>query len=413
MKVQITPFKADGEISAPPSKSYAHRYILAAFLSGKPCKIHNVGFSDDVNATVSAIKSLGGIIEKKGDTVYISGRKTVKTATVNCLESGSTLRFLMPVAVALDINAEFCGSKRLLSRPIEDIARAIEGHGGKIVGHTVSGKLKNGVYRLNAGVSSQFTSGLLFALSAVRGESEIVLDGDSVSKGYIDITVSVLKEFGVKIDKTQAGYKIVGGYNNPPEKAVVEGDWSGAAFPLSIGALCGAVTVKNLKYPTLQPDGAIAEILRDFGADVSVGENSVTVKKGDLRAIKEINCENFPDIAQVICSVAAFCKGETTLTGINRLKIKESDRITAIRNTLSACGISILYDGEKLTVFGGVPKGGLFSGGNDHRTVMSVAVIAAAANGTSVIDGAEHVAKSYPDFFEDMKLLGGKFDVII
>lgn len=413
MKVRLTPFKASGEISAPPSKSYAHRYILAAFLAGKPCEVQNVGFSDDVNATVSAILSLGGIIEKVGDTVYVSGRKTVERATVDCGESGSTLRFLMPVALALGIGADFCGSERLLSRPIEDIARAVEGHGALISGHTVSGKLKSGVYRLNAGVSSQFTSGLLFALSAICGESEIILDGDSVSKGYVDITVSVLKEFGVRVEKTDAGYKIFGGYNNPPACVLVEGDWSGAAFPLSIGALSGDITVKNLKYPTLQPDGAIADILKSFGAKILVRDNCVSVKKDKLVAVRKINCENFPDIAQVVCSVAAFCDGKTTLTGVNRLKIKESDRIAAIINTLSACGIRTEYDGEKLTVYGGTPKGGAIDGGNDHRTVMSAAVIAAAANGVFVIDGAEHVAKSYPDFFKDYKLLGGKVDVLI
>lgn len=413
MKVKLTPFNSCGEISAPPSKSYAHRYVLAAFLAGKPCKIQNVGFSDDVNATVSAIKSLGGIIEKHGYDVFLSGRKTVKTATVDCGESGSTLRFLLPIAAALGINAEFTGSERLLARPIEDIAVAIEGRGAKIVGHTVKGKLNCGVYRLYAGVSSQFVSGLMFALSALKGESEIILCGESVSKGYIDITVSVLKEFGVKIDKTASGYKIVGGYINPPENAVVEGDWSGAAFPLSIGALCGTATVKNLKYPSLQPDSKIVDILKSFGAEVIVNDNAVTVKKGSLVAVKEINCENFPDIAQVICSVAAFCKGNTTLIGINRLKIKESDRIAAIINTLCSCWIKAEYDGEKLTVYGGTPRGGNFLGGNDHRTVMSAAVLGSAADGVSTIDGAEHVAKSYPDFFRDYKLLGGKVDVLI
>ncbi|MBO4252024.1 MAG: 3-phosphoshikimate 1-carboxyvinyltransferase [Clostridia bacterium] len=411
MKVKITPFKSSGEIVAPPSKSYAHRYIIAAFLSGKPCVILNAGKSADVNATIFALKSLGGIIERKDDAVYFKGKNEIDRATVDCAESGSTLRFLMPVAAALGIRSQFTGSERLLSRPIEDIARAIEGHGAKITGHRVEGKLKSGVYRLNAGVSSQFVSGLLFALSVLCGESEIVLEGDGVSKGYVDITVSVLKEFGVKVDKTDAGYRIIGGYDNPPSSVTVEGDWSGSAFPLCVGALCGSATVKNLKYPTLQPDGAIVDILRAFGAEVIVGENFVTAKRGTLVSVKEINCENFPDIAQVISSVAAFCNGETTLTGVNRLKIKESDRIRAITDTLFSSGITAKYDGERIIVFGGKPKGGEFSGGGDHRTVMSAAVIAAAAEGVSNICGAEHIAKSYPDFFNDLKILGGKVDV--
>lgn len=410
MKVQLVPFNAAGTVSAPPSKSFAHRYIIAAFLSGKKCVIENVGYSDDVNATIGALKSLGGALERKGGAVMVSGRAPVLKATVDCKESGSTLRFLLPVAAALGITAEFTGSGKLMSRPIEDLARSIAGHGTEVYGHVTHGKLESGMYYLDASLSSQFVTGMLFALSAINGESEIVLKGEKVSKGYIDITVSVLKEFGVKIEETATGYKVSGGYN-PPEKVTVEGDWSGAAFPLAIGALTGKVTVKNLKYPTLQSDGAIIEILKKFGAEVSVTGNAVTVKKAALNGIDEINCENFPDIAQVICSVAAFAKGKTRLTGVERLKIKESDRIAAIINTLKTCEIKAEYDGNALTVYGGTPRGGEFGGGKDHRTVMSAAVIAAAADGVSEITEAEYCAKSYPDFFEDIKRLGGKVDV--
>ena len=410
MKVTITPFNAAGRISAPPSKSFAHRYIIAAFLSGKKCVIERVGNSDDVNATVNAIKSLGGSIERSGDDVTVFAGTPVNNVTVDCSESGSTLRFLLPIAAALGITAEFTGSGRLMSRPIEDLARSVEGHGACVFGHKTEGKLKSGTYYLDASLSSQFVTGMLFALSVLDGESEIILKGEKVSKGYIDITLSVLKEFGVKVAETESGFKVTGGFN-PPEKVTVEGDWSGAAFPLSIGALTGSVTVENLKYPTLQSDGAIAEILRKFGAEVSVSCNAVTVQKRALKGIDEINCQDFPDIAQVITSVAAFCCGETRLTGIERLKIKESDRIAAIINTLKTCGIKAVYDGESLTVYGGKPKGGVFDGGKDHRTVMSAAVISSAADGISEITQAEYCAKSYPDFFNDVKSLGGKLDV--
>lgn len=410
MKVKITPFNAAGSIFAPPSKSFAHRYVIAAFLSGKDCVIENVGLSDDVSATLAAVTSLGAIAKRRGGDIVVSGKRSILNATVDCAESGSTLRFLLPVAAALGVNAEFTGSDRLMSRPIDDLARAINGHGAKVVGHTVSGKLESGTYYLNASLSSQFISGMLFALSVVDGESEIILAGEKVSKGYIDITVSVLREFGVNIRETESGYKIVGGYN-PPERVTVEGDWSGAAFPLAVGALTGQVTVKNLKYPTLQSDGAIVDLLQKFGAKVYVSNGEVTAAKGELSGVSDIDCENCPDIAQVICSVAAFAKGKTSLTGIERLKIKESDRIAAIINTLKTCGVKAVYDKKMLTVYGGAPKGCAFDGGNDHRTVMSAAVIASAANGVSTIDGAEHCAKSYPEFFEEIKRLGGNIDV--
>lgn len=410
MKVRITPFSASGEITAPPSKSFAHRYLIAAFLSGKKCTVKGVGNSDDVLATIGALKSLGGKIELRDEDAIVSGRKSVENVKVDCAESGSTLRFLMPVAAALGVSATFTGSERLMERPIEDLARAVKGRGAEISGHKVSGQLQCGRYYLDASLSSQYVSGMLFALSALNGESEIIISGDKVSKGYIDVTLSVLKEFGVKAVETPAGYRISGGYN-PPDSATVEGDWSGAAFPLAIGALTGSVTVNNLKYPTLQADGAIVNVLERFGAKVFAGENSVRVERGELRGVEIIDCENFPDIAQVICSVAAFSKGKTRLTGVNRLKIKESDRIAAIINTLKRCGISAEYDGKTLSVFGGRPKGNAFHGGGDHRTVMSAAVIAAAADGVSEITDAERCAKSYPDFFSDLKSLGGKVDV--
>ena len=412
MKVKITPFNACGEITAPPSKSFAHRYLIAAYLAGKKCTVKNVGDSDDVNATFNALKSLGGKLERRGDDIMVFGREKADKVTVDCAESGSTMRFLLPVASALGITAEFTGSERLLSRPIEDIARAVEGHGGAITGHKTNGQLQAGKYILDGSLSSQFVTGLMFALSVLKGESEIVLNGKRVSAGYIDITLAVLREFGVKITETATGYKITGGYN-PPSEVTVEGDWSSAAFMLSVGALTGEVTVKNLKYPSLQSDSAIVDILRKFGATVTADKNSVTAKKGEITGVNAIDCENCPDIAQVISSIAAFYKGDTVLTGIKRLKIKESDRINAIIKTLASCGIKAVSDGENLTVFGGNPKGGIFDGGNDHRTVMSSAVIACGADGVSVIDGAEHCAKSYPEFFEDLKRLGGKVDVNI
>ena len=173
MRVKISPFVSCGEITAPPSKSFAHRYIIAAFLSGKSCLIKNAGESDDVNATVSVLTSLGGEFESTPDGLLFKGRKEVKSATADCGESGSTLRFLMPVAAALGIDAEFTGRGKLLSRPLADLERAIAGHGAQITGHSLKGKLKSGEYFLDASLSSQFITGLLFALSYISGESKI------------------------------------------------------------------------------------------------------------------------------------------------------------------------------------------------------------------------------------------------
>ena len=413
MNVKISPFTANGIISAPPSKSFAHRLIISAFISGGDCLIKNVGASQDVKATVYAVSALGAEINYDGENVYIGKITPVKTAQINCSESGSTLRFLIPVAGALGINAKFTGSPVLLSRPVSAYTDCFLNSGASFNDHEISGKLKPKKYFLDASLSSQYVSGLLFGLAAVNGVSEIILTGKNVSQGYADMTVSALKTFGVKIIKTDCGYKVYGGEFSPLKTVTVEGDWSGAAFPLSLGAICGKVTVTGLSYPSLQKDCEIVDILRKFGAKVTAHGNSVTVENRPLTAIKELNCENIPDLVQVICSLSAYAKGVTCLTGVSRLKIKESDRIYAVINSLSVFNIKAEYDGERLTVTGGTPCGGTVDGGNDHRTVMSAAVLASKAEKETIITGAEAHKKSYVSFFEDYKKLGGITDVCL
>ena len=411
MNTKIKPFNAHGEIVAPPSKSFAHRYIISAFLSGKRCLINNVGNSDDVKVTISALESLGGIFEKHDNNITFLERKTVKKAKVFCGESGSTLRFLFPVCSALGINAEFSGKGKLMDRPISDLLSALNGHGAIVSERSTKGKLTAGTYVLDASLSSQFVTGIMFALSILNGESEIIIKGDRVSKGYIDITLSVLSEFGVNIAETDKGYRIIGGYNSP-DTVNVEGDWSGSAFPLSIGAITGKVTVSNLKYPSLQSDSQVFDILKRFGAKVSFENGKVTVEKNSLKGIDYIDCENIPDIAQVICSVSAFAEGKTVLKNVLRLKIKESNRIDAIIKMLSCSGIKVEFYNDTITVYGGKPHGSMFDGGKDHRTVMSSSVIACGADGVSEITDIEYVNKSYTDFYNDLKLLGlGENDV--
>lgn len=418
MDIKIKPFAIRGELTAPPSKSFAHRYMIAAFLSGGKCSVENVGDSDDVNFTLSAIKDLGAIVSRHGDAVEISGRKTVEKAVVGCGESGSTLRFLIPVAAALGINAEFTGKGKLLSRPIDDLAYALSQGGAKLSGHTVSGRLKSGEYRVNAGVSSQVITGMLFALSFIKGESRLILTGNIVSAGYIDITLEVLKEFGIQITRRENVFEISGGFDAAkiPTTCRTEGDWSGAAFPLAMAATGGAVTVKGLNFPSLQRDCVFLEILKNFGAWVKIEETKdgaeITVKKGNLSAITA-DCENIPDLAQAISVVAAYADGVTVLRGVERLRLKESDRISAIIQTLGCAGIKAEHVGGEIKIYGGRPHGGKFYGGKDHRTVMSAAALAAGADGDSVIEDAEYYAKSYPEFIEDIKKAGGDGNVII
>ena len=407
----IEPSSVLGEVVAPPSKSFAHRIILAAFLSGEEVTVKNIGSSVDALVTLQAVKEMGAKIELTGDTAVIKRNGVLNgNALIDCKESGSSYRFLLPVVSALGINTTFTGAKRLFERPIEDLVAVLNAHGANVSGQTVSGKLNSGDYEINGSVSSQYITGLLLALSALNGKSTLIVLGEFVSKPYVDITVSVLKDFGVEINETKNGYEIMGGYNLKKREFIVEGDWSGSAFMLSLGAIAGSVTVKGVNLASTQGDRQIANILEKFGANLTYGENSVTASKGELKGIT-IDMEDMPDLVQIVSVVASYSSGETIIKNVERLRLKESDRILAIIDTLTNAGVSAKYDGGALIINGANPNGCCYDGGNDHRTVMSQAVMSINANGSSKIIGAQAHNKSYPEFIEHFKAVGGNLDV--
>ncbi len=417
MEVKITPTRLCGTIEAPPSKSYLHRLIIAAFLSGGEVKIKTGELSEDAFATIGAVKSLGATVTTGEGYITVKRNADFKPqspVTVFCGESGSTLRFLLPVAAALGIPATFKGKGRLSSRPVDALLTCMNSCGKVAEGLNVTGKLKANDYVLDGSVSSQYVTGMLFALSFLGGGSLKVL-GKEVSRGYVDITLEVLEKFGVKTEKNGDTFYIKSGFSVKGGEFAPEGDWSGAAFMLSLGAVTGDVTVTGLSVSSGQGDVEILKILKAFGAETETIAHGVRVKAKALNGIT-VDLDNIPDLAQTVAAVAAFAKGKTTLQSADRLRLKESDRIEAIIKTLGAAGIKAEYSvgrGGTITVYGGSPVGARFSGGGDHRTVMSAAVIAAGAEGVSEICGAEAAAKSYPEFFNDMKRLGGKADVII
>lgn len=416
MNARITPSKICGEIVAPPSKSYAHRILIAAYLSGHKVCVHNAGNSNDVLATVGALQSLGAQVQVSNGSVTILRQTLPSKATVDCNESGSTLRFLLPVAAALNVNATFTGQGRLLSRPIRELAQALNGNGAKIDASDtdafyVSGKLSAGEFTVPANVSSQYITGLLFALPLLDGDSKITLIGETVSAGYLDITLDVLQRFGIVIERTDYGYFVKGNQRYvATDDVTVEGDYSGAAFPLSLGAICGKVTVKGLNALSLQGDAQIVRVLKKFGAKVTVRNDSVCVEKQHLNAI-QLDCENIPDLVQIISVVASYAQGVTVLKNVNRLRLKESDRVQAIIEQLHAAGIRCEFDNGCLFIYGGAPIGASFCGGNDHRTVMSATVLALAAKGESTIADCQPFSKSYPEFYNDISRLGGQIHV--
>ncbi len=410
MDIKITPSKIGGTVVAPPSKSYAHRYIIACFLSSECGFIENCKTSKDMLATLGVLENLGLSYSFVDGGVKI-GKKTAKeTPVLDCIESGSTLRFLIPIASALGVKGEFTGSKRLLERPITELTDCLNKNGAEIDGLKLNGKLQSGNFKINGEISSQFITGLLFALPLLNGDSSIEIVGETVSQNYIDITLEVLKDFKIAVEKTANGYFIKGNQKyQMPKKISVEGDYSNSAFLLALGVLGDGVTVTNLNKNSKQGDKKIIEILKDFGGDIKEVEGGYFAKKGNLQGIT-IDCEDIPDIVQILSVVGAYAKGKSVFKNVKRLEIKESNRVLGIVNNLKKAGIIAEYNGNDLTVYGGKVSYGTFSGDNDHRTIMSAVVMSAFAKGESVVKGAEGVNKSYPTFFKDFKNLGGITD---
>lgn len=413
MQATVNYSQLKGEIIAPPSKSYAHRILISAFLSGAKVKVKNVGNSNDVLATLDALKSLGAKYCYNGEDAIIERKTTPKTAVVDCNESGSTLRFLIPVASALGVSATFTGKGRLLERPITEFLKCLNSNGANVVDFTVNGKFKSGDFYITPSISSQFITGLLFALPILDGDSKIIFTDKPVSLGYLDITQDVLSLFNIKVQKTDYGYFIKGNQQYKAlDEIVVEGDYSGASFILSSGAINGDVVVKGLNNNSKQGDIKILEVLEKFGAIVQINSDNVVVKRKTLNAI-DIDCENIPDLVQIISVVASFAKGTTILRNVERLKIKESDRIQAIIDQLLMAQIKCEYKDKNLYIYGGEPQNSDFSGGKDHRTVMSATVLALGIKGQSTVSEIEYSKKSYVEFFNHINKLGGKVDVNI
>ena len=394
MNVKIEKSTANGRVKAIPSKSYAHRIAICNFLAGnQPSGCSGDFTSKDIAVTEKCLCDL-----KCGKTVLDAG------------ESGSTLRFLLPLTASLGGNYEFVGHGKLMDRPNDELFAVLSSHGvvvkkenGRIY---LNGKLTNGEYRLRGDISSQYVSGLLMALPTLDGDSEIVLTTSLSSAPYVDITIQVLASFGVEVLRTANGFKIKGNQKYSGE-SLPEGDWSNSAFMLVYGATCGSVTVTGLSVDSVQGDKAILKALELAGANVSVSDREITVSKGGLNAFN-FDGEDCPDLVPIIACLAGVCEGETIINNVKRLRIKESDRIDATIKLLASFGIKATSDGNTLTVYGGKVKSGKVDSFNDHRVVMSASVLASLAEGQSVIENAQAVQKSYPTFFDDFNSVGGK-----
>ena len=399
MNIKINKSSLSGTITIPPSKSAAHRALICAALSFGDCKISNIDMSDDITATVDALKKLGCIVDFSDNTLEINATYMLssRNVTIDCNESGSTLRFLLPVA-AIHGGVTFTGKGRLPDRPIDIYYELFKAHNSglsaKKLPVTVDGFLSAGKYELPGDVSSQFITGLLFALPLLPGDSEIVLSSPLQSTGYVDLTLEVLEDFSVVIDKTKTGYYIKKNQHYTPRNYTVEGDWSSATFWLLANYMgqnftpsYTPVKIERLKCNSKQGDRLCEEIFKN------------------LNKYTEIDASNIPDAVPAI--IAAMTVHGGRITNAARLRLKESDRIKTTAEGLIAMGIKAEETDDGLIIHAGKPKAGIINSHNDHRIAMAFSILAAFTDGESEIINAECVRKSYPDFYKDLEKIGG------
>lgn len=406
-----------GTVQAIPSKSMAHRLLICASFADAPTAVVCPLTSEDIDATARVLSSLGTKITKTADGFFIEPiRHIQKGAVLDCGESGSTLRFMLPIAAAIGAEARFIRHGRLKERPLSPLYEELIRHGAILPNDptvdplTLGGKIKAGDFTLRADVSSQFISGLLLAMPLLGEASTLTLTGTVESKEYIHVTETAMARFGAAplVSKEGRFYKAGAVNYTSPGSVTVEGDWSNAALWLAFGAIGKTpVTVTGLDINSPQGDKRIYEILSDFGAGVAVSENAVTVSPAPLSGIR-MDASQIPDLVPALSAVAAAASGETVITGIRRLRLKESDRAAAVCKMLTSLGADVTEEEDALVIHGGRKlSGGKVSSHRDHRMVMCAALLSAIAEDTVSVTDAEAIGKSYPTFKKDYRALGG------
>ena len=395
MNATIHPHRLHGRVEIPSSKSCAHRLLIAAALADAPTEVRVNALNNDILATADCLRSLGANVERTVDgfLVHPIGAVGPETRTLDCGESGSTLRFMLPVAAALGANCAFTGAGRLPERPNRILTDALNAHGAHtdhdLLPMRLTGRLSGGAYPIAGNVSSQYITGLLLALPLCEADSEIVLTTRLESAAYIDITLEALSSFGIRIDRLQHGWRIPGGQRyRSPGSIAAEGDWSGAAFWLAANQLGSSVECTGLNDRSAQGDRTITDMLGRLGGEIDVSDT--------------------PYLVPALAVAAAAHPGTTRITGAARLRIKESDRLRAVADLLRALGGSADELDDGLVICGGRPfSGGTVNGCNDHRIVMAAAIAATVAEGPVTVTDAQAVDKSYPSFFDAFNALGG------
>jgi len=417
MIATIAPAPLSGKISSIASKSDAHRLLILAALSEGETHLRMEQRSEDIDATIQCLRALGAKIRLLDDGVLVRGIEKIPAhSLLDCGESGSTFRFLLPVAAALGARATFTGAGRLPERPIGELLQAMRAHGVRFSAEQlpfqIEGKLVGGAFELPGNISSQYLTGLLLALPLLEQESRVLLTTPLESAAYVEITLHALRRFGATVSVRKGEYRISGGQSyHSPGDLYVDGDWSNASFFLAAGALGAPVTVSGLSLLSQQGDKAMLDALMAFGAKVEAAANSVCVSPAPLHGCT-IDVGETPDLLPVLAVLGACASGETRLINAVRLRLKESDRLATVSAMLRALGAAVEEQPDALVISGGRLTGGDVHSCRDHRIVMAAAVAAIRCEGEVRILGTEAVNKSYPAFFTDYNRLGGRANVV-
>lgn len=419
MAITITPKKLKGSVDVPPSKSMAHRAIICASLARGKSVIRHIEYSKDIEATISAMKALGTMIFQYDDYLEIDGTTTFirNMCDIDCHESGSTLRFMVPISIVCEANVHFTGQGRLGKRPLDVYYKIFDEQNigylyqEDVLDLYIKGQLKAGEFEIPGNVSSQFISGLLFALPLLDDDSKIVISSPLESKGYIDLTLQMLEQYGVHIENhNYQELMIPGGQTYQPCDYDVEADFSQAAFYLVAGALGNDVVLKGLNLSSQQGDKEAIDILERMGCQLMLQDDGYHMYPGHLKATT-IDGSQCPDIIPVIALACALSEGVTRIENVGRLRIKECDRLSASVEVINQLGGKAKEEADAMVIEGvKTLRGGQVSSYNDHRMAMMEAIASTVCQEKVEIDDKDCVQKSYPCFWEHFTMLGGVYD---
>lgn len=422
-QIKLIPTKLKGKVAVPPSKSLAHRVIIAASLAKGISRIDNIEYSQDIKATIKAMEALGTIIEQYDDYLIINGEYTFSKnnmmpgVEIDCEESGSTLRFMVPISLVKENKVRFIGRGNLGKRPLDTFYEIFERQGigylyrENVLDLNVLGSLKPDLYRIPGNISSQFITGLLFALPLLSFDSIIEITTPLESKGYIDLTLQVLNLYGIEIVNHEYKQFIIRGRQvYKPYDYRVEADFSQAAFYLVAGALGNDVTLLDLNLDSLQGDKATIDFLKDMNCTIEQNDEGIKVVSNGLKGTT-IDGSQCPDVIPVLSLALALAKGNSEVINAGRLRIKECDRLSATVDELNKLQANTVEHEDSISITGvDSLKGGSVSSHDDHRMAMMLAIASTVCKEEVIIDNKECVKKSYPSFWEDFERLGGIID---